>query len=340
MVEREPRKVNGAAVVELLKTEGLDYRDSAHSWTLFCPECGKQKWAIRKTDGYSKCYKCDHDFKGFCDYTLSKALGKSKAELTKLLYGVIVTMEVTQREESRFVDHWEETDRSDVEVVELRTWPEEVLPSPDHRELDTPLGAPGLDYLESRGISLELAKEYGLKYNPAESRVVFPIVVEGVLRGWQARYIKPTEFTTKEGKTVKIPKIVSEGAVGGKVLMFQDRLRGADHVVLVEGPVDAMKCHLIGGNVACMGKDNVTPAVLDIIVQHYGIKKVYLGLDRDADKATMKAIEDLTWYDGVEVYRLEPAPGRGDLGDGSLEENLEQFRIARRLRSGQLVTSF
>lgn len=338
---RERRKLNAEALVELLKTEGLDFHPAARSWVLDCPMCGRRKWAIRKTDGYSKCYRCDHDFKGFADYTLSVALKRERGPLSKLLYGVVLSGgHVEERGEERWVDHWEELAVHDIEVIEVESWPPEVFPHPDHRELDSPAGMKGLAYLESRGISLELAKEYGVKYNPVEERVIFPIVVEGVLRGWQGRLVHSGKYIDKKGREREMPKALSEGECGGKVLQFQDRLKGASHCVLVEGPVDAIKCHMLGGNVASMGKNNVTPAVLDIIVRRHGIKKVYLGLDDDAAAVFESSLLDLSWHRDIEVFHLRPAPGREDLGAGTLEENLEQFQQAQPIRPGQMFTYF
>lgn len=331
-MSREPRKVNQEALVDLLRSEGLDFYNSANSLILNCPECGKQKWAIRKTDGYSKCYHCGDEFKGFSDYTLSIVLKRSKSDLSKLLYGVNYTTEKTEIvTENRWVDHWEEETDQGIEVTDVQSWPPEMIHGPDHYELDSAIGKPGLEYLQSRGIDLELAKEYGIKYNAAKQRVILPIVVEGVLRGWQGRQIKSYKYTDKKGRERESPKILTEGEVGGKVLIFQDRLKNSPHGLIVEGPFDAIKCHLIGGNAATMGK-SVTSAQLDIYVRYFGLKKLYIGLDADASEDIMRIARDMTWYKDVEVYQLEAAPGREDLGAGTLEENLEQFRLAKKIQ--------
>ncbi len=339
-MERDARTVNAEALVELLRTEGLDFHNSARSWVLDCPLCGKRKWAIRKTDGYSKCYRCDHDFKGWADYTLSVALKRPKAEFSALLYGVVLTtVEREEPQESRWVDHWEELERDDVEVIDLTAWPPEVFRPPDHHALDSKAGAPGLRYLEGRGISLELAKAYDLRYNPVEERVIFPIVVEGVLRGWQGRLIHKGEYVDKQGRERTLPKALTELPAnwGGKVLMFHDRLKGSKHGIIAEGPMDALKCHLAGGNAATMGK-SVTAEQLDIYVRHFGLRELYLGLDDDAAEDIERLCSELSWYKDIQVYRLRPAPGREDLGEGTLEENLEQFRTAEPIKFGQVFS--
>jgi len=332
---REPRKLNQEALVNLLQEEGLDFRDSANSYLLECPICHKDKWAIRKKDGCSKCYHCGPEFQGTCDYTLSQVLKKTKQELSKILYGFVInTAKVEELGESKFVDHWGEMEREDVEIIEVRAWPSEMLPSPDHRPLDSALGAPGLAYLQRRGVSLELAKEYGVTYNTAEERVVFPLVVEGVLRGWQGRLVRSGKYTDRNGNAKELPKILTEGEVGGKILGFQDRLKGSKHGIIAEGPLDAIKLHLCGGNTFTMGK-SVTAEQLDIYVNYFGLRKIYIGLDDDAAEDVERIVRELSWRNDMELFRLLPPPGRGDLGDGTLEENLEQFRVAQPIFLGQ-----
>jgi DNA primase len=295
--------------------------------------CGRRKWAIRKSDGYSKCYRCDSEFKGFADYTLSVALKLPKKALSALLYGVVVsTLESEElRPADRWVDHWGDMGEEDTEAVDIKTWPPEMLPSPTHFELESEQGAPGLAYLESRGVPLAVALEYGIKYDTANERVVFPIIVEGKLRGWQGRLVRRIQYTDKKGRLREVPKALTEGEVGGKVLLFQDRLKDAPHGIITEGPFDALKCHLCGGNTATMGK-SVTKEQLDIYVRHFGLKRIYLGLDDDAAAEISRITRELSWYPDVEVFRITTPPGREDLGDATMEEVLAAFQAAEPFR--------
>jgi hypothetical protein len=105
--------------------------------------------------------------------------------------------------------------------------------------------------------------------------------------------------------------------------------------------VDALKCHLAGGNVASMGK--VVSSQQIALIKASGVRRVYLGLDRDAATETMKLAKAFSDYrdtgDGgmFEVYRLLPAPGYDDLGDMPPELVLEQFRSAPRVGAGSLL---
>lgn len=86
-----------------------------------------------------------------------------------------------------------------------------------------------------------------------------------------------------------------------------------------------------------MGK-SVTSDQLDIYARHFGLRKIYLGLDDDAAEDVERIVRELAWYKDVKLFRLMPAPGRDDLGEGSLEENLEQFRSAQPIKLGQTFT--
>jgi hypothetical protein len=115
--------------------------------------------------------------------------------------------------------------------------------------------------------------------------------------------------------------------------MYQDRLRGLAHGIMVEGPMDAIKCHLCQGNTATMGK-GVSERQLDIYLS-YGLRRLYLGLDPDAAEDTMRLVRELSRHQDLQLYRLEPPPGRDDLGDATPEEVLEQFRSAERIWLGK-----
>jgi DNA primase len=206
-------------------------------------------------------------------------------------------------------------------------YPPQMGKDPAWCELDSPLAAAGVAYLERRGVPLEVARQYGIGFHPAEQRVLIPVVVEGVLRGWQGRYIHATEMVGDAGRIIRIPKVMTMGKLGKECFMFQDRLRGSGHAVLTEGPFDALKCHLVGGNVASMGKD-VSPRQLDIIVRA-GVKKLYVGLDRDAAKEVGRIVRDLLGV--LELYRLVPPPHREDLGDCTMEEVAQQFANAEEM---------
>jgi ribosomal protein S27E len=330
-------EVDQEALRSLVEGSGLLPRSNGRSWRISCPKCGKPKLYIQKKDGRCRCMKCGDNFAGWADHVLSVVLQRPKDELTAYLYGAVPTG-TAPADDITFVDHWDEwTDHDEIVIEEEAPLPPPVLWDPDIVDLDRSAAAPGVAYLEQkRGVPLALAKKYGIRYNPRERRIVFPVMVDGLLRGWQGRYIDNCDYFTDEGAEVHIPKILTEGALAGRVVMGQDRLVGAEHAILVEGPLDMVKCDLCGGNTATMGK-SYSEAALRIYRQS-GVRKLYCGLDDDAFERIMELARDLSPY--MKLYRLATPPGRADLGAATTEEVYEQFRTARPMTSASIFVYF
>jgi hypothetical protein len=130
-----------------------------------------------------------------------------------------------------------------------------------------------------------------------------------------------------------------------QVVMFANRLQQSKHVVVCEGPIDAIKAHLCDGNVATMGKavgagqvqtirdpERLTRAHVGAF-HCGGIEKVYLALDPDAARETGRLIRE---FSDMEVYLMTPPKGRKDLGEMDYGEVLDLFHSARRVGAGHL----
>lgn len=314
----------------VIKESGLSFRETTRSFIFYCPRCQKKdKLYILKKDGRFVCWYCREtdNFKGKAEYALTELTHIPVRELRRRLYGLDLpqghVFGINLRE-------WLDDDES----ISVET-PKLLLPvemPPDYYPIDHRHSARGRAYLESRGISLELAQAYRLRYCPPDRRVVFPVESEGQLIGWQARTIDPeTSWWCEElGETLEMPKILSSLSLGEKrerSLMFSDRLNGSAHAVLAEGPVDAMKAHLCGGNVAAMGKA-ISPQQIQLI-RNAGIERLYLALDPDAGHDTAKLVKDVS--KDLECYQVLPPLGRKDLGECTCEEVYEAFKNARRL---------
>lgn len=316
-----------ATLKALLDEGGVKYRQNSQSFILPCPRCRKRdKLYIRKSDGRFVCWICrdTEGFSGAPEWVLTELLSRPVSELRPLLYGT----EETPAElflDAQLLDFMEEgSPEAGFLVPDLP----EVLPDPGFRDLDSQAGARGREYLESRGIPLDVALEYGIKYHASESRVIFPVVSRGRLLGWQARYIGETSFYDEEADLpITIPKVLTTpGLRKDLTLMFGDRIRG-DHVVLTEGPVDAIKAHLCGSNVAAMGK-GVSRVQLQLL-KNSGVKKLYLGLDPDAFVESQKILH--TMVDDIMVYDLRPPAQFSDLGKMSMAQVRELFDKAPRI---------
>lgn len=319
--------LNAQALVDLIEGGAAHYKKTSRSYILFCPKCQRQKLYVEKTTGASKCFKCNR--KNWANWILAKVYDRSPEELNEILYGVVTANTFLNNFNLDIPDFWGEEEKEDCLLPSPPDYPPKIIKGPSWLEIDDPRAHAGRHYLSKRGVPPEIARQYSLGFDVAKQRVLIPIVVEGEVRGWQARYIHATELADSSVGVIKIPKIITTGEVGGKCFMFQDNLKkGLQHAVLAEGPFDALKCHLIGGNIASMGKA-VSMQQLDIIVRS-NVKKLYIGLDRNAATEVGEIVKMM--YDTLELYRLLPPEHRSDLGDCTYEEVAQQFNKAERLK--------
>jgi hypothetical protein len=310
-------------IQSLLDDGGVSYKNNSKSFILNCPKCSKKdKLYIRKVDGAFCCWVCreTEGFAGKAEWALTHLVRMSVEDLRARLYGRGQALAFL---ELHLDDFFGEDD-------EIPGWaPEELpemMPDPGFRDLDTDAGAPGRAYLEGRGLPLALCQAYGIQYWPAKTSVVFPVRQQSRLVGWQTRQIGPTEFQMGN-RLIKIPKaITSVGLRKDQTFMFGDRAK-SEHLVLCEGPVDALKAHYCGGNVASLGKQ-VSQTQLEII-KSCGIKRLYLALDPDAFMESQKVLREVSSC--VEVYDMRPPSKYKDLGEMPLDEVQQLHYEAPRL---------
>lgn len=326
------------ALKALVENSGVAFRQTTRSYVFNCPRCGKKdKLMMFKKDGRFICWVCAETsgFKGRPEYALVELLGDlSIAEIRKALYGSAERVDAKAFSLS-LVDFYADAEEVPADVAESvkgRKWPL------DHFPIDHQFSEKGRAYLLSRGVSLETARKYDIRYCPPEKRVIIPVKIGEKLVGWQARAIFPTEWVNEDGETRNAPKILTTGP-RDNVVMFQDNLMDAEHVIVCEGPFDALKCDLVGGAIATMGKV-ISPRQLALI-KGCGARKIYVALDLDAGTEAMKLAKEFGGYspagEPYEVYRLTPAPGYGDIGDMPPELVIEQIKSAERINSASLL---
>lgn len=326
--------INTERLKDLVESSGLSYRQNSQSWIFTCPRCDKHhKLYLRKRDGRFVCWYCKEisNFKGRAEYALTELLGMPIQEIRTRLYGEEHENKTFEELlDIRLVDFFSDDDEVTEDVTaDLPTvaWPYDYVP------LDDPRAAKGLKYMvEERGVSLEVATAYGLRYSPKARRVGFPVVWQGRMIGYQARAIFKTEWVDEDGEVKKTPKMLStKGMRRELLLMFGDSLKGSEHAVVCEGPIDAIKAHLCGGTVATMGKA-VSNAQIKII-RDSGVKRVYLALDPDAAPEMHRIV---TALGDLELFQLLPEPGFKDLGEMTPEAVLRQFHRAPSISPGQI----
>lgn len=305
----------GAQVKALLDEGGIKYAQNRKSYILDCPRCRKaKKLFFRKSDGNFVCWKCQTDgFRGAPEWGLQEILGLGIKVLQKRLYGESAPRGSVFLD-LHLVDWFDEQDEVPVYVktdLPAMEYPPDFLPIVD------PRSARGAEYLAGRGLVLDVCQQYDVRYHPSSGSVVFPVINGGKILGWQTRVCGATSwFDPDNDVVVKIIKsLTSEGLKKEQTLMFGDRVTG-DHAVLCEGPIDAMKAHLCGGNVASMGKA-VSRYQLEML-KNSGIRKLYLGLDPDAFKESSQILSQM--IDDIEIYDMRPPAPFEDLGSMSMQE--------------------
>jgi hypothetical protein len=337
MSEPKFRGCDPAILKQVLIESGLVYAQNSRSYIFTCPRCkGKKKLFMMKLGGRFVCWKCKETdgYQGRPEFALADLLGQTVKQVASRLYGgafvpsaVFLDVVVTDF----FGDEDDEDYDEEVSTLPTVLWPF------DYYELDDPFAARGVKYLAGRGIPVDLAMQYGIRYWPEGQRVVFPVQAAGRLHGWQGRLVIPHQYVDENGDDREALKIQSSKAIPReRVVMFADRLNGYQHAVLGEGPVDAIKAHLCGGNVSPMGKA-VGRQQMELLLNS-GIKRFYSGLDPDAADEFMRLVR--TYYDDVEIYQMQARVGgakeKPDLGAMTFEDVYELFLGAERVRAGQV----
>jgi len=322
-----------AKVRALLQEGGVGFKTNTKSFILTCPRCSKKdKLYLRRNDGKFVCWYCREidGFQGQPEYALAELCGSSVKEIRKALYGDEATRPACLFIDLSMADFEDDGEYMDVVDPLVPTiWPFEYYP------LDHELSRKGVAYLESRGVPLEIAQQYGVRYCPSQLKVVFPVQHQGNLYGWQDRRIQddqPYWDPIKQQVVKPLKTRTYENLKRDRLLMFMDRLEGSHHCVLAEGPFDALKAHLCGGNVATMGAA-VTKAQLQVI-RNSGIHKVYMALDPDAYleiNRLRKELGDMVLYD------LRPPSGVKDIGMMSMQDVYKRFLTAEELRPEHVV---
>lgn len=298
-----------------------------------CPRCSKKdKLYIRRNDGRFVCWYCREidGFQGHPEYALSELCSLPVKEVRKILYG-----DESTRPAQLLLDLNLSDFEDDEDFVDLPPVPKPIAWPVTFFDLDHESSKPGIEYLQRRGISLEVAKFYDIRFNPAKQRVVFPVKHKGNLYGWQERLIdndKPYWDERRQRMVTPLKVLTSPELPRDRTLMFMDRLEGSRHAVLTEGPVDAIKAHLCGGNVATMGKA-VAKSQLELI-RNSGIHKLYIGLDPDAYLEINRIRKLMT---DVVLYDLRPPAPYKDLGEMPMEAVRALFESAPELHPADVV---
>lgn len=296
----------------------LPKKENARSFIFDCPCCGSsEKLYIEKSNGRSICFRHKTEECPTAKTPIAKVLSLiSEVPIDKVKSEISDKITVVPGE--NLMDLFK--DKGVVSQVDVPLDPinSSDLPA-DAKPILWKEAGPGQEYLVGRGIDLSTASKYGVLYSPGMRRVVFPVIHDSKIYGWQARTID----AGVEPRMYNLP-----GRWKNRTLMFYDNMKASDHVIVAEGAVSAMKFELVGGFVATMGK-----SISKLQIEHVvfsGAKKVYLALDRDAVDEMVSLVGEvlkLTNY-GTQCYLIKVPPHRDDFGDCTYEECKKAFEEA------------
>ena len=307
-------------LVDHLDTLGVEQIFHNNSIESECPSCGTRgegKFLIRKSDGKTVCFKgsCDYGVKKF-EVFYSLVAGISVREAKDIIDGKIIERDT--HELSLNLDPKPAVE-SPEEAIKPIDWPPEGT-----YDIDSYGGQIGADYLASRGIPKDVAKEYGIRFSINARRVFFPIKMNGEYYGYQARSVDKVE--------PQFRMLNNPGFKRSQMVMFADRLKGSSHAIITEGPIDAIKFHNVGGNICTMGK-NISNNQIKMI-EESGVDKIYLALDNDAT-ADMRWIQKKTQLPCFlikvpqsAIDRCSAQNKKADFGECTFEECEQAFNLA------------
>lgn len=212
------------------------------------------------------------------------------------------------------------------------------------------------DYLvRVRGLTKDQVRDYGLgfgRYGWLKDYIVFPCYMDHSLAYWQGRatWDPPSGLTKEERKAwakaadyqkTRNP-VASEGeeyATAHEAIFNYDRASACEHVVICEGPIDAIKT---GPNaVALLGKlgasEDVGLAKIDRLTRMTAMRyTIYLDAGEEELQAAHHIASELEPFG--QVFIVQPPQGY-DPGSLTPEQNAEIIKQAKPFRTDFLSSS-
>lgn len=281
---------------QAFNNNSIDYQKNAKSFVLDCPMCDKSKGVyLWKTSGYGKCHKCDSRFNPYD--ILVALLGVTYTQARKILNtGVLVRS--NDKLEALTLQKVNEPLQEEAKIFKLPY---------NFFDINAIASESGQKYLLSRGVSLETATKYRLKYCPASQRVVFPVFnSEKKCLGWQDRDVTGDAEYPYD----------SPGGFNRASCLFGYTEFEADWAVVVEGPFDFLKVSFLGGALCTFGKQ-ISDRQLTMI-KSLPVKDIYLALDPDAFDLFDKYAQ--IFEPRQNVWIMQPPDHRKDFGDCTKKE--------------------
>lgn len=295
---------------------GFFVKETSRSLILKCPGCGKDKLYFEKNEHFFKCFSGSCDNSGNYIKLFSQMRGIDWKDAKNEFWTG------KKRHEAPILDLGLKTEKkSDIlsEKIELPIHFVDIL---------DPQAKDGVEYLETRGVSVEIAKKYDIMYSPVTRRVVFLQKNEyGFIMGYQARAIDPVD------KSLRMRN--NDGYRKGQNIMFWDKAFCKDLLIVAEGPFDAIKFDGLGGNVATLGKELSQKQLM--MINDSAAKTIYWAMDDDADNlipgyASSVCKDSFIIKPPPEaIFRISAMGRKADFGECTKEECALALSLAKKV---------
>lgn len=258
-----------------------EYSNGGDEIQFHCPHCKhhKKKLSLNKFTYKWRCWVCNHG--GLSIYSLLKWIGDSEVRLQ-------IAKSFSSHEEVNVVH-------------DLVSLPSEFKPLWKSNP-NNPDWVNAISYLNSRGIDSYDIVNYELGYCDSgkyQGRIIIPSYGENLsLNFFIGRtYLKWNKLSYLGPKNSK------------EFVGFESFVNWNEPVILVEGPFDAIRVKQ--NSIPLFGKYLNNFVKFKLIEK--GVKRVYIALDSDAMKDSLKIISQLIKY-GIETYQV-PLPLNQDPAD-------------------------
>lgn len=315
----------------------------SHEWLFPCPRCGSSRLRYNRAKHTWICYVC-----------------KLTGDTTFLIQ---VFEQVTEQGAIEFlhrgyvggdakIDHLDSIIQSRVLPVRSKaTWSTlRALPRIRWPKGVEVLGKPcephwrAWDYLiRVRGLTENMIRDYGLGFGRKgrlENYIVFPVYMDHALVYWQGRATwDPPPHLTKEQRREWVDhhryrktlnptaRKDSDEATASDVVFNYDRAMAQEHIVICEGPIDAMK---VGPHAVALFGKKATDAKIDRITRMNAMRyTVYLDRGEEERAAAETLARELEPFGRVFICQPPEGYDPGSLSpsqNASIIESAEPFR--------------
>ncbi len=260
---------------------GTGKRRSNNNYAFFCPKCNhrKQKLEVNlqtnsKGENPYHCWTCD--FKGKTIYSLFTALKVVPTKFETLSMLVVPTREFTPKLKN---------------VLKL---PEEyiTLSQAPKTRFENIKYSHALAFLNGRNLNHDDILKYNLGFC-TEGTYQDRIIIPSYDGNGDLNYFSARSFTDSKLSYLNPP-------VERDIIGFEYFINWEVPIILVEGPMDAMT---VKRNIIPLFGKDILPKLMSKIVSS-DVSKIYIALDKDALKKSIKYCQELMRY-GKEVYFVE-----------------------------------